>query len=253
MSQIAILKKEFKEIFKSYKFIVIPLLFALMGVMSPIMAKITPQLLKSLAAGMSITLPTPSIHDSYEQFLKNLNQMLVVVLILATMNVVVEEKQNGSIILVLTKPISRISYILSKFLAHLFLVLISLIIGSVFFAYYSNVIFYRFDYYEFAVAMFFYFLYVMSFISMTIFISTISPNVTISAILSFVGFTLLNLTSFLAKKIAYFTPASLSSQESLVLSKGVYALESYNPVFSSLALIAAFLFLSVVAFRHQEL
>lgn len=253
MSQMAILNKEFKEIIKSYKFIVIPLLFALIGVMSPIMAKITPQLLKSLAVGINITLPTPSIHDSYEQFLKNLNQMLVFVLVLATMNVVVEEKQNGSIILVLTKPISRISYILSKFLAHLFLVLVSLIIGSVFFAYYSNVIFYRFDYYEFAVAMFFYFLYVMSFISMTIFVSTISPNVTISAILSFVGFTLLNLTSFIGEKIAFFTPASLSSQESLVLSKGVYALESHNPVYSAILVIAVFLILSVIAFRHQEL
>ncbi len=253
MAQIAILIKEFKEIFKSYKFIVIPLLFVMMGIMSPIMAKFTPELLKSFVGDMSIALPTPNIYDSYEQFLKNLNQMLVLILILSTMNIVVEEKINGSLILVLTKPISRINYILSKFIAHLFLVLISIIIGSVVFAYYSNVIFYRFNYSGFIIAMFFYFLYVMSFISMTIFFSVISPNITISAILSFLGFTLLNLTSFIEKKIAYFTPASLSSQEKLVLTKGVYALDSFNPVYSSLVLIVVFLIMSIIVFRNQEL
>jgi ABC-2 type transport system permease protein len=252
MSKIVILVKEFREIFKSYKLIVLPLLFVTVGVLSPVMAKMMPQILKSIMGAGAISLPTPGIRDSYEQLLKNMNQTLVLVLILSTMNVVVEEKLNGSLILVLTKPISRANYILSKFISQLFLVLISLGAGAAVFAYYSSVIFNRFDYYEFIVAMFFYFLYVMCFVSMAIFFSTISPNVTISAILSFVGYTLINLTSFVAEKIAYFTPAVLSSQESVVLSRGVYALESYNPAYSSIILIAVFLIMSILSLRYQE-
>lgn len=115
-SYIAFTKKEFCENFRTYKFFIMLSVFLLLGMMNPITAKITPQLLKSLMpAGMNITITEPTALDSWAQFFKNVPQMGIIVLVIIFSGIMANEFSRGTLINMLTKGLSRSVVILSKF------------------------------------------------------------------------------------------------------------------------------------------
>jgi len=115
-SYIAFTKKEFCENFRTYKFFIMISVFLLLGMMNPITAKITPQLLKSfMPAGMNITVAEPTALDSWAQFFKNVPQMGLIVLVIIFSGIMANEFSRGTLINMLTKGLSRRVVILSKF------------------------------------------------------------------------------------------------------------------------------------------
>ena len=73
----AFIKKETMEQFRSGRLMILGILFVLLGVMNPAVAKITPWLLEILAdslaeSGMTVTPVTVSAMDSWVQFFKNM-------------------------------------------------------------------------------------------------------------------------------------------------------------------------------------
>ncbi|QNU67074.1 ABC transporter permease subunit [Ruminiclostridium herbifermentans] len=253
MNQRVLIAKEFKEMVKTRKIIVMPLLFIIFGILSPISALAAPELIKSISGTAHIVIPKPTVFDAYDQFFKNLNQIQVVILIFTTMNIVVEEKMNGVLMLLTTKPVSKSGYIFSKLLSQSFLILISLTLGSAAFIYYTIVLFHRFNFSGFIIAVAYYFLYIMVFITMTTFFSTIASNLTVAGICSFLGFTIINLTGYIEKIIGYYTPATLKGNQILLVRKGWYAINNLAPVYCSILLIVVFIALSILSFRNQEM
>lgn len=115
-SYIAFTKKEFCESIRTYKFFIMITVFLLLGMMNPITAKITPQLLKSfMPEGMTITLGEPTALDSWAQFFKNVPQMGLIVLVIVYSGIMANEFSRGTLINMLTKGLSRSVVILSKF------------------------------------------------------------------------------------------------------------------------------------------
>lgn len=115
-SYIAFTKKEFCESFRTYKFFIMISVFLLLGLMNPITAKATPQLLKSLMpAGINITIKEPTALDSWTQFFKNVPQMGLIVLVIIFSGIMANEFSRGTLINMLTKGLSRSVVILSKF------------------------------------------------------------------------------------------------------------------------------------------
>jgi ABC-2 type transport system permease protein len=93
----AYLKKEFREIGKTYKIYVIPIVFLVLGLMSPIIAKIAPDLVKSLAGSGSeviIQLPPSTAVDAYLQLFKNFNQIGILVVLISSIGLVVETSRS---------------------------------------------------------------------------------------------------------------------------------------------------------------
>lgn len=110
-------KKEFREIGKTYKIYVIPIVFLVLGLMSPIIAKIAPDIVKSLAGSGSeviIQLPPSTAVDAYLQLFKNFNQIGILVVLISSIGLVVEEKSRGTALLILAKPVPRIAAILLR-------------------------------------------------------------------------------------------------------------------------------------------
>ena len=75
-SLLAFIKKETMEQFRSGRLMILGILFVLLGVMNPAVAKITPWLLEILAdslaeSGMTVTPVTVSAMDSWVQFFKS--------------------------------------------------------------------------------------------------------------------------------------------------------------------------------------
>ncbi|MPW24365.1 ABC transporter permease [Alkalibaculum sp. M08DMB] len=115
-SYIAFTKKEFHEIWSTYKFFILITVFLLLGMMNPITAKITPQLLDSfMPEGMVIAIAEPTALDSWMQFFSNVPQIGLIVLVIVFSGVMTSEFSRGTLINLLTKGLSRSTVILSKF------------------------------------------------------------------------------------------------------------------------------------------
>lgn len=117
----AFLRKELREILRTWRIWVLPgivLFFALSG---PPLAKVTPELLKSLtaqqSAGMVIQLPEPTFTDAYLQWTKNLSQMVLFAVIIMFGGMISGERKSGTATLVLTKPLSRVAFVIAKFVS----------------------------------------------------------------------------------------------------------------------------------------
>jgi len=113
---IAFLKKELLESTRTYKLFIMLVVFFIFGIMNPLTAKLTPDLLNALMPeGMSITLAEPTAFDSWTQFFKNVTQMGLIVTVVVFSGILGTELSKGTLINMLTKGLSRGAVILSKY------------------------------------------------------------------------------------------------------------------------------------------
>jgi len=113
---LAFLKKEISEYAKTYKLFIMLVLFAVLGIANPLVAKLTPDILKSLATdGVTIAIPEPTDYDAWKQFFKNATQVGLVVMAILSSGVMSSELTKGTLINLLTKGLSRSVVILSKY------------------------------------------------------------------------------------------------------------------------------------------
>ena len=115
---LALIKKETMEQLRSGKLMFIGILFVLIGVMNPAVAKLTPWLLEVMAdslaeSGMIITNVTVSAMDSWVQFFKNAPMGLIAFILLES-SIFTKEYQSGTLVLSLTKGLKRYKVVLSK-------------------------------------------------------------------------------------------------------------------------------------------
>ena len=65
--------------------------------------------------GIKISLPEPTIFDSWTQFFKNTTQMGLIILVIIFSGLISNELSKGTLINMLTKGLSRKTVVLSKF------------------------------------------------------------------------------------------------------------------------------------------
>lgn len=104
------------EFYRSHKLWIILAVFLLLGMMNPLTAKITPQLMESfMPEGMIINITNPTALDSWMQFYKNVPQFGLVILVILFSGMMSQEYSKGTLINMLTKGLPRWSVVLSKF------------------------------------------------------------------------------------------------------------------------------------------
>jgi ABC-2 type transport system permease protein len=114
---IAFSKKEFTEQFKSFRAVILIAVLFLFGMTSPLLAKLTPDILKSVdLQGMTISMPAPTVLDAYAQFFKNI-PMGFIVLLLVCGGLLSQDVTRGTLIVLLAKGLSRHAVIASKFVS----------------------------------------------------------------------------------------------------------------------------------------
>lgn len=127
------LGKEFTEIVRTWRVWVVPGMLLFMAVSSPVLAKLTPALLASVTSGQEgvrITVPDPTYIDAYAQWIKNLQQMIALALLITTGGMIAGERSSGTAILVLTKPVSRTAFVVAKFLSQTALLVAGTVVGA---------------------------------------------------------------------------------------------------------------------------
>ena len=111
-------KKEWMAQWRTGKVFILGLLFVFLGVMNPATAKMTPWLLEMMgeslaASGLVINQVNITALDSWVQFFKNI-PMALIVFVLLLGGILTEEYRSGTLILSLTKGLSRGKVLLTK-------------------------------------------------------------------------------------------------------------------------------------------
>lgn len=129
----AFLRKELTEIRRTWRLWVVPGMLVFLGMTSPIIAAVTPALLRSMATaqpGVVIQVPDPTSLDAFAQFLKNLDQFVLIAVVIAGAGVVSGERSSGTAILALVKPLSRAAFVVSKILSQVLLLVAATALGT---------------------------------------------------------------------------------------------------------------------------
>ncbi|HCA21614.1 MAG TPA: ABC transporter permease [Lachnospiraceae bacterium] len=116
----AVIKKEIMEQYRSGRLFILAAVFVILGLMNPLITKLTPWLMEQLAdqmaeEGFVIKNIKADASVSWGQFYKNMPMGLIAFLIMFC-SVLTKEIQSGTMILTLTKGLRRSKVILSKLL-----------------------------------------------------------------------------------------------------------------------------------------
>ncbi len=114
----AYIQKEFTEVVRNSKLLILGIIFLLLGIMNPAIAKITPWLVEQFSnatsgTGMIVQTTEISALTSWEQFYKNM-PMGMVIFVLMFSGIVATELQKGTLINIVTKGMPRWKIMASK-------------------------------------------------------------------------------------------------------------------------------------------
>jgi ABC-2 type transport system permease protein len=172
-------RKEWLEALRNYRLLVVVMVLAFFGMTSPLLAKITPQIVTAVVpqgTDLSQIIPTPTVWDAIAQYVKNMGQFSMVLALLLGMGTVVQEKERGIAAMMLVKPLPRGSFLVAKFLALAAIFAISIVIAGIGSYYYTMVLFETMNFLNWLVLNLFLFIYVLVIISISLFCSTVSKS-----------------------------------------------------------------------------
>ena len=117
-SLLAFMKKEYLETARTGKIIILILLFVLFGIMNPAIAKLTPWMMEMMSdamaeSGLIVTNIQVDAMTSWTQFFKNI-PMALIAFVLIFSDIFTKEYKSGTLLLVLTKGLSRYKVVLAK-------------------------------------------------------------------------------------------------------------------------------------------
>ncbi|MDD3874995.1 MAG: ABC transporter permease subunit [Bacteroidales bacterium] len=187
MRFIVIFKKELLEYSRSKKLVAVLLIFSFFGIVSPLTAYFLPDIMEHFtkSQNVNIDIPAPTYDDAVFQYIKNLSQMCVFILILMNMGIISGEKEKGTAVFLLVKPVKRSSFILAKFSAVFTITVTSICLSALFTAFYTFLFFDTLNIFNFIVQNLLITLYILCVMSITLMFSTIARSQILSGILTF--------------------------------------------------------------------
>ena len=245
-----LLRKELREQARSYRLLVLGLVFVFFGLASPLLAKFTPEIVKSVGTdqGVTIVLPEPTAADAVAQYVKNVSQIVLLVLVFLTLGSVVAEKERGTAAFVLVKPASRTAFLAAK-LATLWITATAALVLSAFCAYaYTAVLFQPPSAPAFVLATLALLLHVLTFVTTTFFWSAVARSQVVAGVLSFLTWILLASLSGLGA-ISEFLPGRLLTA---AVSAAAGTPLPWEPLAGSAAIVVLAVAGAVLTFRSWE-
>ena len=250
-----LLKYDFYHLRKTSKFIVFPIVIIIFAILSPITARYMNELLDLALAdsGINITLTDPVVLDSYLQYIGNLYETVLFVVLFVGVGFFIKDKTKGLLPLVLSKPISKTKYLISKFVSLNILILVSLLIGYLVFSYYTYFIFNEIDMFGMFLTTILFFVYVIYLLSISLFTATYFKSylAAVSVTFGIYIFTSM-LTIFEVSVFNYLPGVIVNSSIDILVGVEVIGDVLLN-VGVTLLLSTIFIYLAIKRFRKQDI
>ncbi len=252
MIKFELIKKEIKEYLKTPKGLILLVLFLFFAFSSPLLAKYINEILASVATDVEIIFPEPTLKDSWMQYFKNMNSICIIVYLIVMTGTISQEKNKGSIILVLTKKVSRFSLIFSKFLVGSLVFTVLFLLSTLVNGWYTNILFDEFNYNGLIISLLLQWLMGIFFTALAIFTSVIGKTPTTSALLGFFAFAILQIFN-ISSELALYNPSGASAIVNSILANTVDNSKLWIPIISSILFTVFLLAGSQIIFKRQEL
>ena len=125
------------------KALVVAVVFLLFGLTSPLMARFVSEIVKSVPGAEQFAglIPEPKAADAVAQYIENITQFGFIMTLLLSMGLLAREKERGTAAMILSKPVPRWAYVLSKFDALALVYLPALLLAGLGAGYYTNLLF----------------------------------------------------------------------------------------------------------------
>lgn len=248
------LKKEWMETKRSYKLLIIPIAFSILMLALPISMYLLPSLIESdLPEGTVIQIPESKTVDILPAIFSNFEQTGIIVLIIISMGAIAKERENGSAAMVLSKPISRKSYVLAKWTMYSLIGIFGFLLGMILTIYYTAILFEGpIEIYDIARGTVSYSLLILLCVSVTIFYSSFVKSSIVTGMLSYATYlAITKLSALLPKSIIEISPYSLIDRTNDIMV-GIND-RIWISVLGMVILIAGFLLAGVYLFKKQEI
>lgn len=248
-----LLRKELLEQWRTRRLLVVAVVFLMLGIGSPFLARYTAELVQALGGvPFEIQFPPPTVADAVDQFLKNMGQAGILTAILLAMGSVATEKERGTAALLLSKPASRAAYLAAKLVAITATLAISLALAAVGGYAYTALLFEAPSAIGWAGMSALLLLALVAYAALTFVGSALTRSAVAAAGIGIAGLIGVGLVSALPN-VAPYTPAGISGAPAQALALGTDPGGLIGPVVVNLGLVLALGVASWAVFRRQEL
>ncbi len=247
----ALIRKELQEQLRTMRLPIVAGLFLAFGLLSPIFARYTAQIVEALAPQMALKLPPPSAGDAADQVIKNLGANGAFVAILLAMGLVASEKERGTAAFLITRPAGRAAVLIAKLIAVTTTLGLSMAAGGIAAYVYTVILFAAPPVGGYVAMCVLIWLSLAAIASLTMLGSTLARSIVPAAGFGFAAWIVLSILAALPTVGAY-TPSGLFGP-ARAFGVGADPGDVLGPVLANLVLVFAPLLLGWLSFRRQEL
>jgi ABC-2 type transport system permease protein len=246
------LRKEAREQLRTMRLVVVVAVFAIFGLLSPVVARYTREIVEAVGGGQfGGMIPEPTVADAVIQLTKNVGQFGVIIAILVTMGAVAAEKERGTAAFILTKPVTRAAFVVAKIAAIGTLLALALAASGALAWVYTTILFEPLPVAGFAGAVALLWLSLAVFAAVTFLASVVAPSGIVAGGIGFGAFVLAGILSALPGVGDYLPTSLWGAADQLAI--GITPDPLVGPVLFNVAVIAAAIGLAATIFRRQEL
>ena len=248
-------QKELKEAMRNGKWIWLPIAMIILGISQPISTYYMPQILESagsLPEGAVIEIPTPTGEEVLASTLNQFGTIGTLLLVIAFMGAIANERQNGTLTLVMIRPVSSLQYIASKWFSQVSLTLVSFLLSYGMTWYYTNLLFNTVKWERVLASFLYYSLWLLFTLSVTILLGTLLNAASGIAGLSIMVLGGLSVLSSLFTKYMQWSPSNIRAQASALLFQGELAENGLLVIGTAIGLSLLFVLLATINFRRSE-
>ncbi|MBN1657507.1 MAG: ABC transporter permease subunit [Anaerolineae bacterium] len=252
MTFLVSLQKEMLGLARTYRLLILAIVLVVFGLLSPLMAKLMPDLMGVIpgAEQFAPLIPEPTMADAVTQYVGNLTEFGLLLALLVTMGTVAQEKERGTAVLVLVKPLPRSVFLLAKFVALALAFLLCLAVAGLGGYYYTLLLFGAPDAWAWLALNLLLWVYLLVYVALTLLASVLTRSQVAAAGVGLGAMLLLGLVGAIPG-LAHYLPGQLPRWGTALLTDPTA--RSWPALWISLGLIGISLIAAWVVFRRQEL
>jgi ABC-2 type transport system permease protein len=189
-----LLFKEWREQWRTWRGVILVAVLVISGLISPLLAYYTPVLLRSVPGmppGFADLIPDPTVADAIGQYLKNVSQFGVLLIVILSMGSVAQEIERGTAAMLLARPVRRSALVLSKWLVWSAVLALGLALSAFLDAVYTWILFEPLPFLEFVQLNLLLFVFFNVFLSVSLLASSLARTQAVAAGAAFGGLALL--------------------------------------------------------------